>query len=398
MNKKVNPNLSEDKLQLLGREAVEALLTDDNEGPHVSLYMPTRPEALSFQKDPIRLKNLLQSTAKDLAERDLSPQQVDELLAPARALLDNDEFWKSGGHGVAVLLAPGATHVHRLPLAVEEVAMVGDRFHVKPLLRLVGASDRFWLLALSQQHVRLFEATRYTMREIDSLDLPTSVQDVVGYDYEDRSLQFHTGAGREGGGQRHAMFHGQGSGSDDAKEELVEFLRSVDQGIRTLLQGRTEPLVVAAVDYEIAMYRDVSKYDHVLDKGIEGNPEHVDTEELHRAAVEIVRPLLTESRRQAADLYGQLVGTGKASRQLEEIVPAAFDGRVATLFVAPEEFRWGAYDEATRDLRRDGERQRDNNDLLELAAAKSLLQGADVHAVSVDEVPGDGVIAAIFRY
>lgn len=391
-------DLSDDKLETLGRDAVEALLNDDHDGVHVSLYVPARPEALGFRKDPIRLKHVLQDAERELAARDYSPPQIDELLRPARELLGDDDFWRSGGHGVAVLLAPGVRHVHRLPLTVEELAVVADRFHVKPLLPLVGANDRFWVLALSQQYVRLYEASRHTLREIDSLDLPASVEDVVGYDYETRSLQFHTGAESAGGGRRRAMYHGHGAGIDDSKEEVREFFRRVDDGIRKLFKDRSEPLVVAAVDYEIAMYRDVSKYGHVLDAGVEGNPENVSEEELHRAAWDLVRPTLTRARREAASRYEQLAGTGKASRQLEEVVPAAFDGRVATLFVAAEESRWGTYDPETRSLHRDKERNADSDDLLELAAVQSLLQGAELHAVAADEVPGRGPIAAIFRY
>lgn len=398
MTATTSPPPSEQRLRLLGRDAVEALLTDGNDGAHVSIYLPTHPETLGFQKDPIRLKNLLQEAEEELGKRDLRPHEIDELLAPARGLLQEDQFWKSRGHGVAILLAPGVSHVHRLPLSVKPVSVVSDRFHVKPLLPLVGSSGRFWVLAVSQKDVRLFEGTRYTVREINNLDVPKSLEDVVGYDYEQRSLQFHTGAARNGNGTRRAMFHGHGAANDDNKDEIAEFLRSVDNGVRSLLEGRDEPLVVAAVDYEIAMYRDLSKYDHVLEVGIEGNPEQLSGQELHRAAWRIARPVLTEDRRRAAEQYEQLAGTGKASRQLEEIVPASFDGRVATLFIAPEEDRWGSYDPETRELRREDERSSSDGDLLELAAAQSLLRGAEVHAVPAEDVPGDGVIAAIFRY
>ena len=53
----------------------------------------------------------------------------------------------------------------------------------------------FFVLALSQGSVRLFEGSRDGIRELDLADIPTSLRDAVGYDYEQRSLQFHTGAG-----------------------------------------------------------------------------------------------------------------------------------------------------------------------------------------------------------
>ena len=49
--------------------------------------------------------------------------------------------------------------VYRLTLEFESLVVVGDRFHLKPLLSLFFGDRYFYLLALSQNQVRFFQAT-----------------------------------------------------------------------------------------------------------------------------------------------------------------------------------------------------------------------------------------------
>jgi len=42
--------------------------------------------------------------------------------------------------------------------------VVSDRFHLKPLLPLLTGDGRFYILALSQNQVRLLQGTRYSVR------------------------------------------------------------------------------------------------------------------------------------------------------------------------------------------------------------------------------------------
>jgi hypothetical protein len=384
---------------LLTRGDIEGLLAE-RPGPHVSIYLPTHRASLEFRQDPIRLENLLREAEAQLGSHGSKGTEVDELLEPARELLANDLFWEHQGEGLAVLLAGNQAHFYRLPVSVDEIAVVDDRFHIKPLLPLLGKSRRFWVLALSQKSVRLFNATPYAMRELDELDVPQGLREVVGYDFEERSLQFRTGAGPSGMTRRRAMFHGHGEGVDDIKAEVTEFLRAVDAGVAGLLRnnGNGAPLVLAAVDYEIAIYQSISSYPHIVAGGIVGNPEHVDPADLHAAAWQLVQPLFAEDCRAAGDRYRALAGTGTASADVREIVPAAFDGRVGVLFVATDEYRWGHYDPEARKVETHDERVDGDRDLLEVAAARSLTSGAEIHAVPAAELPADSPIAAIYRY
>ena len=61
---------------------------------------------------------------------------------------------------------------------------MADRFNVKPLLRLPASAERFYILALSQNRVRLLEGANAKISEIDLdiEDIPRSLADAMKYD------------------------------------------------------------------------------------------------------------------------------------------------------------------------------------------------------------------------
>jgi hypothetical protein len=100
----------------------------------------------------------------------------------------------------------------------------------------------------------------------------------------------------------------------------------------------------------------------------------------------------------ASNHFAAIAGTGQASGAVKDVVPAAFDGRIATLFVALGERRWGSFDPQSRLLEEHGSHEPGDYDLLDVAAVQSLIRGATVYTVAPNEVPGGGLVAAVFRF
>jgi hypothetical protein len=71
---------------------------------------------------------------------------------------------------------------------------------------------------------------------------------------------------------------------------------------------------------------------------------------------------------------------------------------VEQLFVAVESHRWGTFDPETGRVEIKEENGPRDDDLLDLAAVRTLLNGGEVHAVRADEVPGRGDAAAVLRF
>lgn len=384
---------------MLDAHAVQDLI-DDRGDPRISIFLPTHERGVETRQDPIRLSNLLDEAERSLADGP-GGREAGAALAPARRLLRDDDFWLHQAQGLALFLSPEEFRLFRVPIRLREKVVVSDRFHVKPLLPLLTGDGRFLVLALSKARVRLFEASRDSIRALDLHDVPASLRDAVGYDWEEKSLQFHAvGAGGRAGGGPGVVFHGHGSGKDDTKPELRKFVQAVDRGIVRLVDDRSRPLVLAAVDYVAALYREHSRYPTIAGGIVEGNPDRRKPDELRAAAWAIVEPVFQAARDAATSRYRELGGgEGKqTSDQLEEVLPAAYDGRIGTLFVARDVEQWGRYEPDGGQLLLHGAKKSPgDDDLLDVAAAETLARNGEIYALDAADMPGSA-IAAIFRY
>lgn len=368
-------------------------LNSPHTAPCVSLFLPTHRGG--SEQDAIRFRKLLAAAQDQLLSAGCRPAQVEEELGPSRRLLEDASFWKNQGDGLALFLAPGFLRVFRVPIVVKELLVAGTRFHVKPLLPLLSGDGRFFVLALSQNHVRLLEGTRYRVSEVDLKGVPRNLAEALLTHDRDEPLSFHTRPSA-GGGPWGAIFHGQGVGIDDKKDDLLRYFQKIDRGLHPLLREERAPLVLAGVEYLQPIYRQANTYAGLIDRGIEANPDRWSNEELHERAWPIVRPLFEAEFEKARAHYDQIASSEHASCRLEEVVLAAYEGGVQTLFIPLGVEVWGALDPSRRTIQRRPEPRFEDVDLYDLAAACTLAHGHTVFAVPPGQVPGGKEVAAIF--
>ncbi|MHB9072548.1 MAG: baeRF3 domain-containing protein [Desulfobaccales bacterium] len=383
-------------MRIFTREELRTLV-ESSQPPCVSVYLPTHRVPTENQQDRTRLKNLLRQAQESLQAYGLRLAEAEALLEPATRLLGAIPFWKDKRDGLALFITPGTFRQYQLPTSFEPLVVVAHRFHIKPLLAFLGGKE-FFVLALSQNAVKLFEGSPFGLSAIDDLEgVPKSLADALKYDELIKQLQFRTGIGTGGArGERAAMFHGQSA--DDAKDRIQRYFRQIDQGLRDLLREAQSPLVLAGVEYLLPIYKEVNTYQHLLNGGITGNPEGVSLEELHRQAWAQVEPYFKREQEEAAARYRELAGTGRTSHDPGEIVPGAYHGRVECLFVAVARQQWGDYDPGTNRVDLHVTPQPGSFDLLDLAATQTLLNGGAVYAVEPSEMPDKTLLAAVFRY
>jgi hypothetical protein len=371
-------------------------LAAPRQGPFVSIYMPTHRVTTEFRQDSLRLKNLLRQAENALTGSGMRSPESKALLEPAEKKLSEILFWRGQKNGLALFMAPEFYRHYPLPVDLPELMVVGERFHLKPLLNLLAGGE-FYILALSQNQVRFLQASPFSVSEIEIEGLPASIEEALKYDDPEKQLQFHTGT-QKVTGDRAAMFHGHGVGTDDTKSNLMRFFQQVDRSLHTVLRHEEAPLVVAGVDYLLPIFREASSYAHLLPKGVPGNPEVLSPEQLQQQAWPLVEPYLNQSRQEAGTKYRELGGSGKTSHELKEILSAAYNGRVEILFVAVGQQEWGVYNAQRNELQRLSEARPDTEDLLDAAALQTLLKGGTVFAVEPEAIPDGPNIAAIFRY
>lgn len=367
-------------------------------GPCVSIFMPTFRAGTEVQQNPIRLKNLLRESEQQLVSLGARQPEARELLGPAHGLLADGNFWRRQADGLAVFIASDVFRTYSLPIHFDELSVVTDRFHVKPLLRVLAEDDRFFVLALSQKELRLLECSRFGVSVVELEGVPKSMDEALKYDDPQRRLQFHTGTQGRGGGKRSALLHGQGVGVDDTKSNIWRYCLMIDDGLHNLLREERAPLILAGVDYLLPIYREANGYPHLVENCITGNPDVLSADELHARAWEIVQPHFKQGQEEAMAKYLRLAGTGLASGDVREIVPAAVFGRVESVFLPVGKQIWGSFDAQQNEVILHQEVQPGDQDLLDLVAIQTFTNGGAVYVVEPEQIPNKQSAAAVFRY
>lgn len=390
-------------MPLLSTEELKTLVTQP-EGLCVSIFMPTHTAGSQIKQDPIRFKNLMGKAEAQLVEQGMRSADAQEMLKSAQEL-DRDHFWRHQNQGLALFIAPNFFRYYRLPLDFEELVVVGEQFHLKPLMPLLTGDGRFYILALSQKKVRLLVGGRDRIREIqpEEVDnLPESLMSVLQYEDSENQTQFMSSQTYSPGGlpgSDPGTLHGRGV-DEDHENQIVRFLSKVNKGIREFLQDETVPLVLAGVDYLLPIYKRVNSYPHLLEEGITGNPDLSKPEELHTQAWAIVQPTFQQAEKEAIDRFREFSGNNQeqASDALKEVVQAAYNRRIDSLFVALDHQQWGSFDPQSNTVQLHEQHQAGDQDLLDLAAVYTVLNGGTVFAVEPERVPAQSPIAAVFRY
>ncbi len=374
-------------------------LAKEQGGRRISIYLPTHRRGPDIEQDPIRLKNLIANARNRALEAGLEKREIQPILAPAEELMDDRDFWRHQDDGLALFLADGQIQTYHLSTMVPEFVYVGNRFSVRPLLSSTVSSGRFYVLALSQNRVCLLECTHSDANEVNLPNVPASLPDALGHDWEQKSLQFHTGAARVRGHQRAGQFHGQGSGSDTAGAEIEEFFREIDRGVARVLDSPTAPVVLACVEYLAPMFRSVCKHLNVFDEVVAGNPDHLSTHELHAAALQLIWAHLNAEKAKLCEDIAQSPGPEKIRIGIAGVLAALRESRVAGIVTATDHPIWGRFQDSNGRIEIHDHRQPGDDDLLDLAITRALSTGASVYGIERESVPGDdAVVAALLRY
>lgn len=387
-----------------GPEHLLELSTPRGGSTHVSLFMPKVRRGPQTAQNAIRWKNLLART--EVALRDVAPiPEADATLQALRQASEQEGFWRNEGSGLAVFAAPGWSRVLHTPSTLPELAAVGDRFLVWPLLRSLAPAQRFLFLALDRAQTRLFVGTRSGLEEAVGVQIPTG----PGHGSEDPRQT----AGRpegfvadRGGSGTRVVFYGRGNPGQKQVEETLQYFRTVDAAVAQVQDGDRSPLLLAGLGHLVAQYRQVTRYREIVEDVLVTDPARLPITELHRRAWLQVEPYLRRDESAAATRYRHLAGTGLTAHEPDAVLLAARSGQVESLFLSTSALA-RSYDTNSVLLLGAGTGSPDvldQLDVLDNAAAACLAHGGAVYLVPPERMPAAAgqartkVAAALLRY
>jgi len=350
--------------------------------PHaVSIYVPTDP-ASRGDAERIELKNLAREASTQLEQAGAAKGDVAAIDDELADLVDDDEFWRHQARSLAVFLTPTASTTFRLPHNLTAAVEVSDRFHVKPLLRALTFPHTAFVLALSQNGVRLLEiAPDLEPDEIRIPGLPKDVASAVGKSsVQDRSPSRRV------------------QGSEGQKTRMRQYARQIDTALRSLLNGLDLPLILAAAEPLASIYRSVNSYPHLVAASLPGNPDTSSDAELTDSARRVLDDLYAAELRTVHETYALRASQRRASTDIADVARAATYGLVDTVLVDIDETVPGHVEEETGAVTFDDADDAVNYGVVDEIARRVWLNGGKVLAVRRDDIPGHGSVAAILRY
>ncbi len=382
-------------MEVIRNEDLRYLLENKNE-PSVTIYLPT--SAGVKDKNRIMIKNALSKVKDQMIEKGYDAKKIAGSMAQFSELSDSLDFLNAQERGLAVFINSDGMRTFRLPHEFENDVMVDSIFHIKPLLPLLTENSAFFVLAISKNKLKLYEADRFEIKNVEIEGMPSDMQSTLQYDIDldnASKLPQKSGFGQKGS----VVYHGQGIGDETEKEFTLRYCQMIEKYISPYVKGKNKPMVIAAVDYIQALYKDASSFHDITEKGISGNADMMTEDELRKKSWEIIRPLLDKFTDEAKNIYGNLSNSDKASNSISPIVKAATFSRIDTLFLSSSaEEIIGVYDKDSNSVNTDNLGDKKAEDLVGLAVRQTLLNGGRIYLLDQDQMPQSTQLAAIFRY
>jgi hypothetical protein len=360
----------------------------------VSVYLPTHAAGVEVnkQQDMIAFKHKLQRVEKKLLDKKHNQAEVTKMLQPAYDMLKNEEFWRNQQQGLALFISTGFFCYMRLPITVQEEIYLNNTFLATPLLPLITADEQFYLLALSQHKAKLYLADAFGMNEVPVPDMPNGIDDVVHFEEKgDEQLT------RMGSGSERNTPHGMNS-NPDHKKDVAIYLEEVERSLKPVLAGKNIPLMLAAVEYLIPIFRKHSHYTNIVEETLTGSFDRESPSSLHQMAKEKMEPFFNERRKTALKKYYDQSGGSLSASIPDDVIPAAYYGQVSSLFVQKGAHIWGSFDTDNSKVTIHDEEQAEDECLLNNAIVQTILHNGDVFLLDKEKMPAESPVAASLRY
>lgn len=364
----------------------------------VSIYLPThrRGKEVLEAQDRLVLKNEIQNVGQKLPSFGLAPSEVNAFLEPLVRLLDDDEFWHHQSDGLAIFRSNGLFKKYSLPIHFKERFEISSEFYLLPLLPYLMDERQYLLLGISLRGADLYLGSKFEFDKVTPASL-TSLEFEEDSDREFRSgdLQIRTHATKN----YRSGTHGHKEVGQHRKELITRNFRKIDQIVTSKLEQNDLPLMLAGLDNLIPLYRDINSAPNLVMEFLPGNPNDHDEQWLHEKSWVLIEERLNLENRSLVTKFRDEFETPLTGSELEDILGAALNGRLETLFLVEEFDSWGVYDPIVGAAKMGENRNLPNVSLVNRLAIECILRDKKILVLPKGEMPFEFLqLGALYQY
>lgn len=380
---------------LLTRQEVKEL--GFSSGPAITLLLPVNSPGNGRRTVAARLRTAVTEAEQKLTARQIVSGTTRKLTEPIAGLAD-ELAREISGETLVILRSEERLKHYWVPDKLNKAVIVADNFYLRPFLKPFEAERLFYILALSQKDIRLLRATENSAEEVDLRDrVPRSIGEFLQSDKPDH-VQDNRGAPGPGAGSSKGVMFTTNTDREARDEYLLHFYKAVGHGVSEILRGQEKvPLVPVGVEYELALFKQVNTWQNTCGDGVRGAPNGLKGGDMHARALECMNRIY-ETELEEILAHHNRQGGDNATAGVNDIVKAAYDGRVLHLFAAENGQAMGNFDEAAHRARTHQVARSGDEDLINAAAVQTISHGGRVHVLPQARVPANRPLAAIMRY
>ncbi len=280
-------------------------LMEVNDYPCVSILLPTYRTAPDNQKNAIRIRNLVREAEERLLgefpKRDITP-----LIGKMQALANNIDISRTLD-GLGLFISKDFAEKVDLPFRVRERVIIDKAFATRDIIKSVNRGTRYYLLAITAQKARLMSCFRDDAVEISD-----------GFPVEN-DMEF-------------AQFN-LSDLSREKKKKLKEFYNNVDKRVLEIIKKDPEKLVLAGVEKNLSLYREVADNKDIILTQLSGNFDNASVHDLGKKAWPKVKEKMQEVRNEALEDLNKAVSNGKYASGLSQVWNFTSQGRTGLLLI-----------------------------------------------------------------
>jgi hypothetical protein len=348
----------------------------------VSVYLPTTPLTQEVDTSRITFGNLAKQGMTQLRAKGFDKRRLTLMGALFDDLEEDDEFWRVQANSLAVLATPDSIRTYRLANFLGEKISVSDRFHLQPLLRAITFPHSAFVLALSENSVRLIEIFS---------DLPPSIVQVPNLPKDAASA-----LGRSTLNDRSPK--GRITGSEGQKVRLTQFARLIDTAIRPMLSGRQSPLILAATEPLATIFRSINSYSNLLPGTVTSTNDRSGERELASAAIPVLDAHYAREIEAFRTRFVERSSDGRSTSDISDAARAATFGAIDALMVDIDAEINGKIDEMSGAVTIADRASADTYGVIDEIMGRALNSGARVIGARKADMPDGKELAAILRY